>query len=649
MLQQFFPRKQLISKITLVLSSFFTPLTAAVSIEQIQEKRALYDQAQKLLDRKQISRYLNMRELIEDYSLTPYLDYRVMLSKLHHLSPNEVNLFIEKHQEYPFSQSIRAPYISSLVTRKNWKALIEFQPNEPNGESYQCHYYLAHYKIRNESIAFEGAKKLWLSGQSVSAACDPLFKEWAKVGGKTDDLILERILLAYQERSYSLANYLAKQLKGHVEQQQAKQMRSLFVHKKEILDYAEKNQSSLFSQQVSIVAFKKLVRRDVKTSQEILDNLITIYQITPEQSQEMKEQVAIRLFNTKHTHLDNWRDETILTSDNVKLIERRIRLAIQDADWKGVSQWISLLPGEAQRSLRWQFWAGRADILQGNPQLGTEKLKGLLGQRNFYSVAASRELGVPVYFPTSTLELNQTDVQSYSESLTRIQELLNRNKVSVAKQEWRWLLSQVPQNEKEMLTAYASEHQWHHFAVKGSIAAKMWDNLQLRFPIAHEWSFNHYAKKHDIDPITLMSLARQESGLDEKARSPVGARGIMQIMPATARYVARKYKLAYNGASDLYHVEKNIKIGSQYLDGLLDRYDNNRILAFAAYNAGPNRVKTWRKRSDGKLDVYAFIESIPFNETRGYVQNILMFETYYRNIMDIEGDFLNEHELRAKY
>ncbi|MCV6037347.1 transglycosylase SLT domain-containing protein, partial [Escherichia coli] len=96
---------------------------------------------------------------------------------------------------------------------------------------------------------------------------------------------------------------------------------------------------------------------------------------------------------------------------------------------------------------------------------------------------------------------------------------------------------------------------------------QMWDNIELRFPIAHRWWFNFYAKKHDIDPITMMSLARQESALDSEARSPVGARGIMQIMPATAKYTARKYKLTYQGSDDLYNVGKNIEIGSHYLQG----------------------------------------------------------------------------------
>lgn len=137
--------------------------------------------------------------------------------------------------------------------------------------------------------------------------------------------------------------------------------------------------------------------------------------------------------------------------------------------------------------------------------------------------------------------------------------------------------------------------------------------------------------------------------MDIEAHSPVGAKGLMQIMPSTARHVAKKYRLQYHNASDLFNVEKNIELGSQYLHELLARYDGNRILAFAAYNAGPYRVDQWLKASDGELDVYRFIESIPFYETRGYVQNVLMFENYYRYLMGVKGDFLQHMEVETKY
>ena len=231
----------------------------------------------------------------------------------------------------------------------------------------------------------------------------------------------------------------------------------------------------------------------------------------------------------------------------------------------------------------------------------------------------------------------------------RIAEMIAVDKIYAAKSEWRWLLWHSTQSEKKALVKYAANKRWHNFTVVATIEAKMWDYTSLRFPIAHRWWFNFYSEQNNVPLITLMSLARQESALDVEARSPVGARGIMQIMPTTAQHTADVYDLEYSGADELYDIQKNIEIGSSYLSGLLDDFNHNRIFAFAAYNAGPYRVKQWRARTNQSIDAYSFIEAIPFDETRGYVQNILMFETYYRNLLGQDGAFLTPQEVKEKY
>ena len=142
-----------------------------------------------------------------------------------------------------------------------------------------------------------------------------------------------------------------------------------------------------------------------------------------------------------------------------------------------------------------------------------------------------------------------------------------------------------------------------------------------------------------------MALARQESGFNALSQSPVGALGVMQVLPSTAQYMADKYKSDYKQPNDLLDKEKNIAIGSQYLSSLLRRYKQNRAFAFSAYNAGPTMVAVWRRGLSNDADVFSYIESITFKETRVYVKNIFMFEEYYRYILDSKGDFLNKSEL----
>ena len=642
-------RKIAVAASVVLPSILLAPEALASRASELEMQRDTYDQAQDVLDKRDLKAYAKLRSKIQTYPLTPYTDYRAFLIDLGKRTPQEVETFIESNRGLPFSNRIRAPYLASLESQKKWSTILEFQTQEPTGEKYQCIFYRAHYEQGNHELAYKGAKQLWLSGNGVDDSCDPLFSAWDKAGLRSDELILDRLLLAFEQRNGKLMNYLLKQFDSDKAAKQGKEMKALFSKPESVASFAKKHKVNEFYQKQTELGFQKLARKDAKAAQKAFDKVIEGQKFSKEKTQQLADYLAFRLINTDSEEMMAWRDQAIETSSKQVLIERRARLAIQHADWAGLQHWISKLDDKHQSSIRWQYWRGRAELASGQETEGTKRLTDILGQRNFYSVAAAKQLDKPVRYETSSLTYNSQVVKPFDTALVRIDELITRDKIAAAKSEWRWLLANSSKEQKSMLAAYASRQGWNHLTVTASISAKMWDNLELRFPVAHKWWFNFYAEKHDIDPVTLMSLARQESALDSEAQSPVGARGIMQIMPATAKYTAKKYKLKYQGREDLYNVGKNIEIGSHYLDGLLNQYDNNRIFALAAYNAGPHRVKQWRSRSEGKLDAFAFIEMIPFKETRGYVQNILMFETYYRDILGEQGQFLAAHERDAKY
>lgn len=615
----------------------------------LEAQRDLYDQAHQWLDNRDVRRFKKARPSIADYPLTPYLDYRSFLIDLGDKSPIVVRNFIDSHKDFPFANRISAPYLEALASQGKWTEIIQFSPNEPQGETYRCYYYTAKLKTGRYTEAFNGAQSLWQNGASVSVACDELFQVWEQQGGLTEERVLERMLLAFEGRNRSLMVHLARKLTDKPGEASAVALLALYDHPENVVEFILQHKNSPKLLQAIEFSLKKLARSDVIQAQnrwQVVNQTI----VWPHSQQaSVAQYIALRMMGVESDELRLWRDAIIAQSSSVPLIETRIRLALREQDWQGLARWIHQLPEGEQSTLRWQYWLARSDIAQGNESQGLVRMRALLGQRNFYSVAAAQWMKQSIQYPSSSLSLDRSWLKPYQKTLVRIDELIERDKIAAAKSEWNWLLLQVKQKEKEMLAVYAATQRWYHLTVKASISANLWDNTQLRFPLAHQWWFNFYGKKHGIDPITLMSLARQESAMDVEARSPVGARGIMQIMPATARYTAKKYQLNYDDADELYQVGKNIEIGSHYLNGLLERYDNNRIFAFAAYNAGPNRVDRWREQTQGQLDVYAFIEAIPFRETRGYVQNILMFETYYRNLMALDGEFLTQQELATRY
>ncbi|GEM74144.1 murein transglycosylase [Vibrio sagamiensis] len=631
---------------TVVLCAASVSAAAGLNLEQ---QRQVYEKAQDLIDQNDVEGYLKLRDSIKSYPLTPYVDYRVFLKQLTDKSPQQVKTFIDKYKEFPFSRRISAPYLSTLYRQEAWSKIVEFQKIEPSGERYQCIFYVAQLQQGKRTAALKGAEHMWLRGKSISDECDPLFFAWEKAGKRTDQLILQRMLLAFDAHNGSLINYLHKLPKTTQAKQQAKVMKTLFDKPEIVAEFAKNQPVNDFNRKQADYAIKKLARKDIKLAQKAYQTVINAQKFSPKAAQSLADYIAFRLTRTESPSLAKWRDAKIKTSHDVPLIETRIRLSIQNGDWKGIQKWIAILDDQQQQSLRWQYWLGRSELALGSQALGKQRLAKLIGQRNFYSVAAAEALGKPVVYSSSTTKLDKNVILPYQKSVDRVQELIKTDKIAAAKSEWRHLLSRVDSKEKAMLAAYAASKHWHHFTVVASIEAKMWDSIPIRFPIAHRWWFDFYAQKHNINPLTMMALARQESALDSEANSPVGARGLMQIMPKTAQYTARKYKLDYKGTHDLNNVSKNIEIGSYYLQGLMEDYDNNRIFSLAAYNAGPGRVKTWRERTQGNVDAFAFIEAIPFKETRGYVQNILMFETYYRDLLGADGTFLNSNERSSKY
>lgn len=634
---------------SLVSVFMLTACAVSANIADLTVQREQYEKVQLSLNHQDLALYQRVRQQIDDYPLTPYLDYRAFLIDIGNKPPLVVRNFIDSHQEFPFAARIAAPYLDALARDKKWVTLLKFQTELPNGETYQCHYYYAKLQTGLRNEAFAGAKKLWMSGASIADACDPLFAEWQRVGGLTDEWRLKRALLAFEGRNRNLIVYLQKKLQGKKSQAKAQAMLELFDKPERVLAYSRKAAQDPFNQQLAELALQKWTRAEPLKAQAVLNDVAKAQAWPQAQKNRTARFIAIRLMDVQEPAITEWRDQVIRDSHEVRLIEARIRLALRENDWRDLAKWIARLPEQERKTLRWQYWQARSEIALGQPQQGRERLQALLGQRHFYSVAAAKWLQQAVNYPTSTLVLDQSMLKTHHKALARINELVLLNKMTAANSEWRWLLARVSPSEQAMLAAYAASVGWHQMTIMATIAAKLWDNNQLRFPVVHQDLFTLHGQQNSIDPITLMSLARQESAMNPNAQSPVGARGLMQIMPDTARYTASKYQLSYSHPDQLYQVAKNIEIGSRYLSSLLERYDQNRILAFAAYNAGPSRVDNWRQRTQGKLDVYGFIEAIPFAETRGYVQNILMFETYYRDLMGVEGPFLSERELNTKY
>ena len=352
------------------------------------------------------------------------------------------------------------------------------------------------------------------------------------------------------------------------------------------------------------------------------------------------------LFAERSPAPPEWVDAQVsaLRDDNLTLIW--LRKAIGNGEWQAVLDGVEWLSSGLRGQDRWRYWSARS--LDALGERGTETLwESLATARSFHGFLAadrlSRDYQLNAAMPATPLPAFSVPVRL---GVGRAQELMALGDWSEAKEQWRHTLNQMRQAERASLGEVALERGWPDLATDAANAGASWDRLDLRFPHSYWQIFQSVAEELQVDPYELLSLARRESGLYPRARSEVGARGLMQLMPVTARSVAKARKEVYGGVSSLYDPSTNIALGATYYVNLLSRFEGNRVKALAAYNAGPSRVVRWTQK---EMAVDQWVDSIPFSETREYVQAVLAYLVIYRARAERPASLLTESERETLY
>ncbi len=405
-----------------------------------------------------------------------------------------------------------------------------------------------------------------------------------------------------------------------------------------------------FTRQMAAVAFASVARQDVENARLMIPSLIQAQQLNDAQAQELRDIVAWRLMGSDVTEEQaRWRDDAIMRSESTSLIERRVRMALGIGDRSGLNTWLARLPMEAKEKDEWRYW--QADLLmeRGRDDEAKTILHSLMQQRGFYPMAAAQRLGED--YPLRVDKAPAVNAALFEgPEMARVRELMYWGLDNTARSEWANLVTSRSKQEQAALARYAFDRNWWDLSVQATIAGKLWDQLEERFPLAYKDLFARYVSDKAVPQSYAMAIARQESAWNPKVRSPVGAAGLMQLMPGTATHTVKMFNLpGYSNSAQLLDPETNIQIGTSYLQYVYGMFDNNRIFASAAYNAGPGRVRTWLGNSAGRIDAVAFVESIPFSETRGYVKNVLAYDAYYRYFMGGKPVLMSDAEWSRRY
>jgi len=603
--------------------------------DSLDEQRNRYAQIKNAWDNKQMDVVQQLLPTLTDYPLYPYLQYRQITDDLMNQPAITVTNFVQQNPTLPPARTLKSRFVNELARREDWRGLLAFSPEKPATTEAQCNYYFAKWNTGQADEAWAGAKDLWLSGKSQPNACDRLFGAW-RASGKQDPLtFLERIRLAMKAGNTQLVTLLAGQMPADY-QTISQAIINLANNPNSVMTFATTTGATDFTRQMAAEAFESVARQDVENARLLIPSLAQAQQLTEDQIQTLRDIVAWRLMgNDVTSEQARWRDDAVMRSQSTSLLERRVRMAIGAGDRRGLNTWLSRLPMEAKEKDEWRYW--QADLLleRGRDEEAKSILHALMQQRGFYPMAAAQRLGEDYQLHIDKVQGNPDPALVQGAEMARVRELMYWGLDNTARSEWANLVTSRPQQQQAQLARYAFNQHWWDLSVQSTIAGKLWDHLEERFPLAYRDLYARYTNGKVISQSYAMAISRQESAWNPTARSPVGASGLMQIMPGTATHTVKVFNIAsYRNASQLFDPETNINIGTSYLQYVYQQFGNNRIFSSAAYNAGPGRVRSWLNNSAGKLDVVAFVESIPFSETRSYVKNVLTYDAYYRYFLD---------------
>jgi soluble lytic murein transglycosylase len=316
--------------------------------------------------------------------------------------------------------------------------------------------------------------------------------------------------------------------------------------------------------------------------------------------------------------------------------EWKVRTALRAHDWSLVRESIeSMNPIVRQRDPAWTYWYGRSLKELGDSEKANTQFQLLEDQFNFYGQLAREELGKPIVIPPKA-KVSNAEIKEMGKrgGFSRAERFYAMNLRFEGNREWNWELRGMSDRQLLAAAEYAKRIHLYDRTVNTADRTKGEHDFGLRYPTPFKEQLSPIAKNIDLNLAWAYGLIRQESRFITNASSSVGASGLMQVMPNTAKYVAKKIGMNSYTNERLKETQTNLTLGSHYLNMVLKDLDDSWVLASAAYNAGPSRPKSWRERLNQSTEGAIFVESIPFNETRTYVKNVLANASYYSLLMD---------------
>jgi len=597
----------------------------------LQKQRIWFQQAHRALNKHDLKTFHRLQTRLVDYPLTPYLDIWHARKALKKNNDVLAATTLARYADIPEAINLRAAWLKSLARRGRWLHVDNMLVRYPKLASwYPDTAMVANWHAGNKEKSMRQFSKRWQRGKRLPATLVSLQQHWLKQGHPTVNERWNRMERLVHRGKWRQARKLAKALPKQ-QQQWLKYWRTVQTKPQKALH----KQAVLASLPPTLAAMivsdgiKRLSRRDAGKAWLLLQQLESDGTLASSAYlPKLERHTALRAARQHKPEAAGWLAALPDKIQNEDTRGWRARLLILQQDWRNTLEAIAAMPEAEQQQSRWVYWSARAAEGIGEPEAARFLFAKLADERGYYSFLSAERLGQPFRFNASELTAPEAAIAEVEQkpAVRRAYEWLQLGKRSKAAREWQHALANSNQIQWQAAAVLASRWQWHDQVIRAAFKANKLNAMPDRFPIAFQKAVMQASKKTGLLPSSIWSIIRQESAFNQQAVSYVGAKGLMQLMPKTARHVARKLGMG-KGRLKLFSPTINIRLGSTYLATQKTRF-GNLALASAAYNAGPHRVSRWLKRTPFDAPE-AWVEAIPFNETRRYVQQVMAFVSVY--------------------
>lgn len=594
------------------------------------EERQTFERAEKALRDGRMAEFRNLKGSLRGYPLLPYLDYAELTADLGKADPERVKAFLAEHEDTALGSRLRVAWLKHLGKNGQWDPFLEGFRGSSSAE-LRCYHLQALLAKGKEKEAQTQIKSAWLTGDALPENCDPVFESLLKSGGLSPTLVWERLDLIREKRGkerqprmLALRRFLpAKEYAWHdLWMQTLGDPGKLFANP--LL-----NQKHPARDLVVVHAIIRLAWKNPGAALDAWDRFKEI--LAPAQRKRVEKGLGAVLAYRKHPQALAFLGKVKSCPQMPGLCELRVRQALKRQEWKLVAAWVDDMPKTQQHEEEWLYWKARALEQTGQKAEADKLFQEVAQDRSYYGFLAADRIGKTYRLESLEVEAPRGEIRALLDqpAFQRIHELYLLGRKGPAQSEWFWATRNLDNNGLKLAAKLAYQWGWHHRAILTLLPTGYWDDLDIRFPLEHRKLIEAEAKTLGISSAWIFAILRQESSFAADARSPVGALGLMQLMPPTAQRVAKRLKMGPLKETEILAPESNIRLGSNYLKELHDDFNGELLLATPGYNAGPHRARAWLPEKAMPADLW--VEFIPFDETRLYVKRVMSYVAIYES------------------